>query len=155
MDFNVNDVVKKYVELRDARDEESKAFSEAMKAKYNEPMEVIEKILLREMERMGVDSLKTPSGTPYKAVQKSVKMADAQEFKAFVFKPLIDSIAQYISSIGGQVPDLQGLLQQGALWDMIDFRCGKKGVVEYAEENGQLPPGVTLDQFTSINIRRA
>ncbi len=155
MDFNINDIVAKYIELRDSRDVESKAFQEAMAVKYNQPMETIEKVLLREMERMGVDSVKTPSGTPYKAVTKSVKMSDASAYKQYIFKPLIDVLTHLILSTGGEVPDLQALLTSGPKWDMVDFRPLKKGVVEHTEETGQLPPGVTMDTHTTINIRRS
>jgi hypothetical protein len=152
MDFNINDVVAKYIELRDSQNEEAKAFSETMKAKYTEPMEIIEKILLREMERMGVDSLKTPSGTPYKAVTKSVKMTDPEQFKRFVFAPLIDSLTSALSMDREQV---YSLLTSSVYWDMIDVRAGKKGITSYVDDNGVVPPGIALDQFTTINIRRA
>jgi hypothetical protein len=154
MDFNVNDVVKKYIELRDAREVETKAFSATMAEKYGSPMETIEKWILSFLESNGIDNIKTPSGTPYKAVTKSVKMADPQAFKEFVFKPVIDALNSWAATTGAAVPDIMSLLHQGALWDMIDFRAGKKGVVEYAEETGAIPPGVTLDQFTTLNIRR-
>lgn len=149
---DIGEVVKKYISLRD----EQATIGERHKAEmapYNEQMEVIEKWLLKEMEKMGVDSLKTPSGTPYKAVTKSVKMSDPQAFKDFVFADAVT----HISSIMGEGFDniVKQTLLDDIKWDMIDFRAGKKGIQEYATETGAIPPGVTIDQFTTINIRRA
>ena len=154
MQHDIKSVVEKYIALRD----EKAAIAERQKAELaplNESMEIIEKWLLAQMDAMGVDSLKTPAGTPYKAITKSVKMVDSEAFKRFVFSPLIDALSTAATSQGMQLPDLNGLLASGVFWDMIDFRCGKKGVVEYTEQNGTLPPGVTMDSFTTINIRRA
>ncbi len=154
MTIDIRSVVEKYIELRDQR----ASIAERHKAELapiSESMEIIEKWLLKQMEEMGVDSLKTPAGTPYKAITKSVKMADAEAFKRFVFAPLIDALASAATAQGMQLPDIYSLLQSGVFWDMIDFRCGKKGIVEYTEQNGQIPPGVTMDSFTTINIRRA
>lgn len=146
---DLNTVVKKYIELRD--DLAMQAAEAAERAKpAQEAMAVIETYLLREMEKMGVDSLKTPSGTPYKAVSKSVKLQDAESFKKFVFAPVVDALSKLPN-----MPDIMALLTAGIRWDMIDFRAGKKGIVEHLEETGEVPPGITFDSFTKINIRRS
>ena len=154
MQLDIKSVVERYIALRD----EKAAVAERHKAELapiTEAMETIEKWLLAQMDTMGVDSLKTPAGTPYKSITKSVKMADPEAFKRFVFSPLVEALGNAATSQGMQLPDLYSLLSSGVFWDMIDFRCGKKGVVEYTEQNGTLPPGVTMDSFTTINIRRA
>jgi hypothetical protein len=154
MTVEIKSVVEKYISLRDQKAEIAERHKVEL-APLNESMEIIEKWLLQEMEKMGVESLKTPAGTPYKTITKSVKMADPDAFKRFVFTPLIDSLTGMLQAQGVHVPDLYSLLQGGVFWDMIDFRAGKKGIVEYAEQNGSIPPGVTVDNFTTINIRRA
>ena len=115
-------------------------------------MEVIERWLLQQMEAMGVDSLKTQAGTPYKSISKSVKMQDPEQFKKFVFTPLIEYMTETGTIRDGEVLEV---LTNNVLWDMIDFRCGKKGVEEYVAETGQLPPGVEMSSFTTVNIRKA
>lgn len=149
--MDINEVVKKYISLRD----ESTVISERHKEELRpifESMNVIETWLLQEMEKMGVDSLKTPSGTPYKAVSKSVKMADPESFKAFCFAPVIEAFKNLNIP---NMPDILGLLTAGIRWDIIDFRPLKSGVNELINETGNVPPGVSVDQFTKINIRRS
>lgn len=151
MTQNISDVVAKYISLRDAKEAEVKVNNEAIRTKYSEPMEIIEKWLLQNMEAQGVDSLKTPAGTPYKNITKSIKTLDSEQFKRFVFTPVIDSIVNL-----GLNPDAAyNLLSNNIKWDMIDFRALKSGVTAHVEETGQLPPGLELTQFTTINIRRS
>ena len=152
--MDIKEVVEKYISLRDQKAQIAERHKAEL-APVNESMEVIEKWLLKEMEKMGVESLKTPAGTPYKAVTKSVKMQDPESFKRFVFAPVIDAFNNWANTFGGEVPDIASLLQGGVLWDMIDFRAGKKGVTDYIEQTGEVPSGVEVSQFTTINIRRA
>ena len=118
-------------------------------------METIEAWFLDQMNKMGVDNLKTPSGTPYKHVTTSVKMLDSESFKQFVFQPVVALLTGLIQQTGSHVPDVAGLLTSGILWDMIDFRVGRKGVLEHIEREGTVPPGVIVDQFTSVKIRKS
>ena len=145
----LNDVVAKYVSLRDEAGEIAKRHAAEL-APYSEKMDTIEQWLLKEMDRMGVDSLKTPSGTPYKAVSKSVKMADGEAFRQFVFAPVVDAMKHVPGA-----PDMLALLQGGVRWDCVDFRCGKKGILEHIESTGEVPAGVSIDSFTKVNIRRS
>jgi len=118
-------------------------------------METIEAWFLDQMNKMGVDNLKTPSGNPYKHVTTSVKMLDSESFKQFVFQPVVALLTGLIQQTGSHVPDVAGLLTSGILWDMIDFRVGRKGVLEHIEREGTVPPGVIVDQFTSVKIRKS
>lgn len=148
-EFTLADVVKKYIDLRD----EQAAISEKFKAELApgaEQMETIEKYLMAHMDKEGLDSIKTPNGTPYKVISKSVKAIDMEAFKLFALQPAIDALSNLPN-----MPDIVALLTAGIRWDMLDFRPLKKGVVEYTEESGQLPPGLTIDNFTKINIRRS
>lgn len=128
VDFN--DMVAKYVTIRDKRAELSEKHKQEM-APFNQAMEGIESFLLTEMDKLGADSLKTASGTLYKSIAKSVKAVDMESFKKFVFEP------------------------DCPRWDLVDFRPLKKGVTEYVESEGVLPPGLTMDSFTTLNIRRS
>jgi hypothetical protein len=126
----ISNYVEKYIQLRDKKVEIAEKHKAEL-APLNEAMEAIEKWLLTEMEKLGVESVKTPAGTPYKSITKTVKALDMEAFKGYVFSP--DSAPK---------------------WDLVDFRPLKKGIMEYVEDKGTLPPGLTMDSFTSINIRR-
>ena len=155
----IDDVVRKYIELRDRKNEISKRHAEELQP-LNDGMYAIETWLLNQMNTLGVDSLKTSSGTPYKAVSNSVKLTDAGAFKGHVFAPALQGINNYLHAVGYNLQPvdleaIQSCLQEQARWDMVDFRAGKKGVVEYIESTNQLPPGVQVESSTVVNIRRS
>lgn len=155
---NIEQVTAKYIELRDRKSEIAKRHSEEMRP-LNEAMENIESWLMDQMNTLGVDSFKTSSGTPYKAVSNSVKMVDGGVFKNYIFAPAVEAAINHLRQAGYAIPDveieaLQIILQGKARWDMVDFRAGKKGIIEHFDNTEQLPPGVTVETFAVVNVRR-
>lgn len=153
----VDEVTAKYVELRDRKTEMAKRHAEEM-LPYNVAQENIEKWLLNKMNEDGVNSYKTDSGTPYKNVATSVKLVDPEAFKAAIFAPAAETISRSLNHTFGidiDVEQIQNIILAGAAWDMVDFRAGKKGIQTRLEETKTLPPGVTIDSFTTVNIRRS
>lgn len=154
----VEEVVSKYVELRDRKAEISKRHSEEL-VPYNEGMENIERWLLNKMNEDGVQNYKTDMGTAYKATTTSVKMGDPTAFKEAVFAPAAERILSLLEIApgyaNGGIQDVLNIIRDSALWDMVDFRAGKKGVQAHLEDTKTLPPGVTVDSFTTLNIRRS
>ena len=155
----VDEVVKKYIEIRDRKAEIAKRQSAEL-VPLNDAMANIEKWLMDQMNTLGVDSFKTAHGTPYKANSNSVKLTDAGAFKGHVFAPAVEGINNYLSGTGHtlQPVDLEALLSillQMPKWDMVDFRAGKTGVLGYLESNEALPPGVSVETTAVINVRRS
>lgn len=157
---NIEQVIAKYIELRDRKAALAKKQSEEM-APIGTAMEQIENYLLHTMNTLGCDSLKAAEvGTAFKAVLNSCQLQDPVEFKKFVFKPAVDNIISYLQNSGYSVRDIDheaiaNILRDLAKWDMVDFRAGKKGIAEYvANENGNVP-GVAINSITTVNIRRA
>jgi len=155
----IEDVTAKYIELRDRKAQIAKRQQEEL-APINKAMEDIETYLMAQMNALGVDSFKTASGTPYKANTNSVKLIDAGAFKGHVFAPALEAMHHYLSATGHhlQAVDLQAMescLQEKARWDMVDFRAGKKGILDHLENTDELPPGVAVETFSVVNIRRS
>ena len=155
----IEEVTKKYIELRDRKAEMAKRQSEEMKP-LSDAMDGIESWFLSQMNMLGVDSFKTSEGTPYKSISTSVKMQDAGAFKGHVFAPASEAIVTYLESLGYGASAIDKdtvdmLLQQKARWDMVDFRAGKKGITEYIEAAGELPPGISVETTATVNVRRA
>ncbi len=118
----INEKVEQYMAISDKKKSIEARHAEEL-APLNEALEAIKKYLLDEMNKIGVDTL-------YKAITKTVKALDLQEFKDFVFNGT-------------------------PKWDLVDFRPLKKGIMEYIEDTGTVPPGITTDSFTTLNIRRS
>lgn len=152
------EVIAKYVQLRDEVAAISKQQAEELRPK-RDAMEAIETWLLNQLNTVGSNSFKTGAGTAYKTVASTVKLVDAGAFKGHVFAPALDQVRHYLEAVGYNIQPvdfeaMSRLLIEQARWDMVDFRAGKKGILEEAEHTNILPPGVVVDYSTQVNVRR-
>ena len=156
----VEEVIGKYVELRERVAEISKRHMQELEP-LNNAMQTIEGWLQAKLNEVGADSFKTEKGTAYKTHFNSVKLADAGAFKGHIFAPALTNVKNYLLTVCNvklQDVDLEAintLLLSTPSWDMVDFRPGKKGIMEHLENYAVLPPGVTLDTISKIGVRRA
>ena len=130
MTQKTDDVVSKYIELRDRRSA-LKAEFEKNDGKLKEAMETIETYLMHLMNEMGgVDSIKTEHGTAFKKELTKASIADRALARAFVL-------------------ETQNL-------DLFELRASSSAVKKYVEENeGALPPGFSVFTEETVQIRRA
>ena len=156
----IEEVVNRYIALRDEAAVIAKRHKEEL-APINDKMEKIETWLLAKMNQDGVDSYKTPVGTPYKSVTNSVTLEDSHVFKQFVLVPGAKAIQDYLTNLGitglkaSELDSFLSFLNTSIPWNLVDFRAGKKGIEEYIEHTGLTPPGVKVSSFTKVNIRRS
>jgi hypothetical protein len=93
--------------------------------------EIEDQLFARLVER-GADSTKTDSGTAYISRLEDVKIDNEEQ--------LFDFAADNWEAIG----------------DEIKIRVGIKGVRAWMDEhNGELPPGVSLNKYSRLNINRS
>lgn len=127
--MNIDDLVKKYIEVRDFMKIKAEAFDAEMKP-YSTALVAIEGALAMEMDRLGADSIKTEHGTPYRSTIMSPKVTDRDAFLDFV-------------------------AAENA-FEFFTAAIAKEAVKTYMEEHGDaLPPGVEVAYIKKINIRRA
>jgi hypothetical protein len=132
---DLDKVVAKYVELRDAKKEvEDRHKSELLP--YVQAMEQIETFLRRKLDEQGVESSRTNSGTFFKKLNESVTVANR------------DALYEWAKT-HDQL-------------DLLDIRAAKKNILAYkaatvTEENkqGLLPPGVDYRAEIEVQVRRA
>ena len=123
------EVISKYVSLRDKKAELKKAFDAETK-KLDDAMETIETYLMTLMDTLGgVDNIKTTAGTAYKSQRTKASIADRQLAREFV-------------------------LETGNL-DLLELRASSTAVKQYLDDNGALPPGFNAIVEETVNIRRA
>ena len=126
--MQLSEVVEKYLAMRDKRDTINREAKEKC-AEINENLAKIEGFLLKAFEAQGVESVKTASGTAYRATQTSATVGDWESFLALV-------VAR-------------------KEWELLERRCAKKAVEAYVEQNGTLPAGVNWRAENIINVRRS
>lgn len=128
MSADVQTLVNKYIQLRDKKAELDKQHKDRM-AKYNDALKELESRLLDQLNTLGVESARTPSGTAYRTIRSSVKVDDRDAFISFI-------------------RDNDG-------WDFVESRPNKNAVESYLEEQQELPPGVSINRQAVVNIRRS
>jgi hypothetical protein len=129
----MDQMVAKYVELRDRRAALKAEFSEA-DGELKGMQEKIEKWLDIQMNELGVTSVKTTAGTAYTSHVESTKVADWQAFLDFVMEErAFDLLVHNVNKTACRErmnPDRNGM---------------------YADPP---PPGVDLTRIKKINIRK-
>lgn len=141
-------VVRKYIALRDAKDQAKFEYEEKINA-FQADMDKIESWMLGTMQSMQVTSLKTPAGTPYIAPQLSVKCEDPEAIRNFIIDP-IAALLQYPTA--EQSPSLHEVRSRLMLFEN---RASKDFVKQYLEDHQAAPPGVIVTTFNKVNFRRS
>ena len=126
---DTNDIVAKYVELRDARSRLKKEFTE-QDDKLKAAQEVIQTYLMSLMGELGVNSLNADAGTAYRSTSTKASIADRHMVRNTV-------------------------LATGNL-DLLEMRASSAAVKQYMEEHdGAVPPGFSVFTEETVNIRRS
>lgn len=97
-------------------------------ALLKEEMDKIESKILAAFQKLGVDSTKTEFGTAYTTTQTSTKVSDKETFMNFV--------------------------RENDEFELLEVRAAKLAVEHYKEINGDLPPGISWQQETVVNVRQ-
>jgi hypothetical protein len=120
-----NEMIERYVLLRDYIKSETEAFEEHIN-KYKNAMDVIAQGLLEHLDANGLQNVKSEHGTAYKQDWLRAKVGDRDAFIAFV---------------------------EDGHWDFADLRVLKEPVTEYIKDYQNIPPGITIEQGTKVNVR--
>lgn len=126
--MKLNEVVEKYIMLRDKKAAMKKQFDESVKP-VQDMMDQIEAVLLKTFDSAGLDSAKTEKGTAYVSTRTSASVADKESFLEFV--------------------------KQSGEWPLIEVRAAKTAIETYKEEHQDLPPGINWSEERVVNVRRS
>lgn len=130
--MTADELVKEYNDLDTVCEAAAKKFAALMKPK-NDRMEEIKNLLLGMLNEQGAENIKTQHGTAYKSIITTPKATDKVKF--------LDWCLETWDQYGNEMLQI-GAPQKGALQQYRD------------EHNGQLPPNVSITEFTRLNIRR-
>lgn len=122
------ELITEFIRLRDQLSEKKAEFKQ-IEDQIKTRQAQIQGELSQVMSQLGVDSLKTPSGTAYLTEKVSVLTSDKEKFLEYV--------------------------QKNEAWELLDIRGSKTAIQEYMLENNDVPPGIELSRFQDVGIRRA
>jgi len=125
--MKLSEAVELYIGLRDKKAEISKA-RKAEEAVVQEKMDKLEAKLMVALDALGGEGMRTAAGTAYISQRTSATIADKDAFMEHVKKHLA--------------------------WDLMEVRVSKLAVDSYAEEHGDVPPGVNYRTERTVSIRR-
>jgi hypothetical protein len=128
-DISVDRLVSVFIKIRDARDEEERAW-EQRKADFNEQLELINQQLLEICKSTEADSIRTSHGTVIRTVKSRYWTNDWEHFHKFLLEH--------------EAPDL------------LEKRIHQSNMKQFLEENPELlPAGLNVDSAYSITVRRS
>lgn len=126
-EINVDDVIKKYVSLRDQRSVLKKEYERNDEA-LKDQQERIEKWLLAKQQSLGVTQFKSAHGIAYQVPKTLYTCVDWGTFHNWI--------------IENRRPDL------------LEKRILQGGMKEFREETGTIPPGLNSFSKIEVNIRK-
>ncbi len=138
-----SDLIKCYMKIKAANDALSKESKEKAK-KLTLQMDLIKAELGKIAEALGVDSLKSPDGTAFKAKKDFVSVTDWDEILCFCIAPLFPKLCDSA---------LLELVEKSNL-DYLSKGILKTAVKDHLEEHDVLPPGCKYEVERVMNIRK-
>jgi len=126
---NINEAIAEYVKVRDELAVERKKFNE-YEAVHKMYLEKISMWLRDKADDLGVDNFKTQSGTAFRTVKTSYRVAGAgwDEFIAWI--------------------------QETGNFQCLEKRVAKNATKEIHDETGAVPPGIEYHADVEFDVRR-
>jgi hypothetical protein len=125
---NVEQLVKAYIKMRDARQQLLREFDEA-DAKIKQQQDVVQQALLELCKETGTDGLKTSAGTVTRTVKTRYWTSDWNSMKNFI--------------------------KENDAFELLEQRVHQTNMKSFLEENPNLmPPGMNIDSRYAITVRR-
>ena len=126
--LNVEQLVKVYIKMRDARQKLQREFDEA-DDRIKQQQEVVQQALLELCKETGTDGLKTSAGTVTRTVKTRYWTSDWNSMKNFI--------------------------KEHDAFELMEQRVHQTNMKSFLEENPDLmPPGMNIDSRYAITVRR-
>lgn len=122
------EMVANYIRLRDYKKAADEEFKKSME-KVNLAMGKLEAQMLEHLNESGANSIACDQGTVYRNTQYSATVEDRETFRNWVIT--------------------------NEEWEAVDLKANKTFVKDYANEKGEVPPGVKFTQMHTVGVRRS
>ena len=125
---NVEQLVKAYIKMRDARQHLQREFDEA-DDRIKQQQDAVQQALLELCKETGTDGLKTSAGTVTRTVKTRYWTSDWNSMKNFI--------------------------KENDAFELLEQRVHQTNMKSFLEENPNLmPPGMNIDSRYTITVRR-
>ena len=123
----LDEAINVYVATRDDLATERKQFN-AYESHAKAYMDRIQMFIRDKADQLGMDSIRTPSGTAYRSVKTSYRVTDWPAYVAW--------------------------LQETGNFHCLEKRAAKLAVKEVHDETGEVPPGLSYVAEVEFDVRR-
>lgn len=124
---NLDDAIRVYVETRDALAAERKSFN-TYEAHAKHYLERIESFIKVKADELGMDSIRTKSGTAFRTVKTAYRVGNWEAY------------LEWLKSTGN--------------FQCLEKRAAKLAVKEIHDETGEVPPGLEYVAEVTFDVRR-
>jgi hypothetical protein len=126
--LNVEQLVKAYIKMRDARQQLLREFDEA-DDRIKQQQDVVQQALLELCKETGTDGLKTSAGTVTRTIKTRYWTSDWNSMKNFI--------------------------KENDAFELLEQRVHQTNMKSFLEDNPNLmPPGMNIDSKYAITVRR-
>lgn len=122
----IDALVQEFVALRDKKSEVTAKAKDVVSGLERKMSDIESRIL--ELMGDGIESIRTRNGTAYKSLKRQTSVAGWDDFLPWI--------------------------KETDNWHMLTRAANKAAVIEYLEEEGELPPGINLYSQVAINVRK-
>lgn len=126
--MTVAEMIEKYIALR-SRKREIENVHKAQLAPFNEALTKLGGLILLELDKNKVNSMRSDSGTVFKALETSVTVKDW--------------------------PATLGYIQANEAWELLEARVSKTAALATLEETERPIPGVHITQENVLRVRKS
>jgi len=155
MSFTIDQIVERYVSLRDAIKTVADRHAEEL-APLAKKKEILEQAMLSMLNQSNIESARTDHGTVFKSTVMGVGIdpdGGWEKLTAYMGEEAIERIADSLEK--DEPPEAQIAAFSAAL-SLLNRSVNKTAVKEIMEQkDGFVPPGVKTTLITSVNVRRA
>lgn len=127
MSAALDKIVKAYIAIREARDRLRAEFKE-QEEKLNEQLAVLEQTMRAELDKLGVESVRTEFGTAFVT------------YKDFVSVENWDAVLDFVL--------------RNQAYHFLTRSVVKSAVKEFLETSGEVPPGVRYERIREVQVRK-
>lgn len=151
---DINELVNVYRNIREHKTTIVRAHKDEV-GELDEQMKAVSVEIHKTLDSMGLESVKTESGTAFKTTKDFVNVQDIEEFRTFLSEAAAKDICENFSSLGINEEGMAIAVQELFPWHYFTKAISKDAVKTFMKDNeGRAPDGVGYDQQIEVQIRK-
>lgn len=151
---DINELVAVYRKIREHKSKITREHKDAV-GELDEQMKAVSVEIHKTLDHMGLESVKTESGTAFKTTKDFVNVQEIEEFRTFLSTEAAKEVCESFSHMGIDPEGMSLTILEVFPWHYFTKAISKEAVKSFMKENeGRAPDGVGYDQQIEVQIRK-